>query len=391
MKKIMVITDMDMLGSGYRTLTIPLMSGLAELGYEIKIIGFQYRGEEHWFDFSIIPAENFQDIFAIVRNLEHMWKPDVLIVLLDIPLQEQLLQQFQQRTFKYVGIMPIEAPPLCTSFAMALSQMDKALIISGFGTQEALRFGINAEHLQIGIDVNAWNAPTTDERKKLRDAFGLDDETFVVLTVADNQERKNLSRAMEIVADFIYDHYPVTKEWLDATGSKPKRKVQYLLVTREHFFAGWRLRDYAQEIGINLNLSIFERGISHQELWGLYAISDVFLLTSKAEGLGMPVLEAMAMKVPVAGTNFAAIAEHLADGKRGHPIDYYTYPDFAPYVDPFGNGFRVFANRENGYLALKHIQKADVSGRTNAAYKYVSKKHHEISIQQLHNALESIK
>jgi glycosyltransferase involved in cell wall biosynthesis len=388
MKKIVVITDFDMGGSGYRNLTIPLLEGLSEMGYEIKVAGLGYKGEEHLWDFSLIPAKDMNDTIAITKNLEQLWGFDVLLVLLDIPLQQGLLGQFPERKFKYVGVFPIEAPPLCMTWAMVLSQMDKALVISEFGANEAQKKGIDAEHIQIGIDIGTWKAPEPEEREKLRSVFGVDDDTHVILTVADNQERKHLSRAMEVVADFTYDHYPVSQKVIDEKELEPKHKVQYIIVTREHFWGGWKLRDYAQELGINLQLTIIERGVPFQELWGLYAMADAFLLTSKAEGLGMPILEAMAMKVPVLATGATAMQELLGDGERGISIPYWKFPAFDDYTDPFGNGLRYFAKREDGYIALRQGLTSGFQECVQNAYKYVSKRTHHISVDQLHNVLK---
>ena len=388
--KICVLTDFDLRGSGYKNLTVPLLDGLATNGHDIKVAGLQYDGSQHDFPFSLIPARTMADAVAIVKNLEILWKFDVLIVLLDIPIQEQLLNAFQTRTFKYVGVFPIEAPPLCMEWAMTLLQMDKAFVISEFGAKAAKEVGVDAEHLQIGIDTEVWKAPTPEEKQKIRKALGVDDETFVILTVADNQERKNLSRAMEIVADFVYDYYPVSQAVIKEKDLRPIKKVQYNLVTREHFWGGWKIRSHAEALGISMNLSVYERGMSFQDLWGLYAVSDAFLLTSKTEGLGMPVLEAMAMKVPVIGTDFAGIGEHLDGGKRGVPIDYYDYPDFDPYTDPFGNGLRVFAKRQSGMEGLKFIQDFGVENRIENAFQYVKARTHQISVDQLENALQGL-
>jgi glycosyltransferase involved in cell wall biosynthesis len=163
----------------------------------------------------------------------------------------------------------------------------------------------------------------------LRQGLGIENE-FVILTVADNQERKNLSRSLEIVADFAQT-----------------TEVLYWMVTRPTSPVGWKLEDYAMNLGIMDRLMIWERGIPFRELWGLYAAADMFLLTSKAEGLAMPVLEAMATRLPVTGTKCAAIKEHLQD-HRGLLIK----PDYI-HVDPWGNSNRYMASREDGLFQLQ--------------------------------------
>ena len=51
--KIVVITDFDDTGSGYRNLCTPLLIGLAQKGYDIKVVGLSYRGLEHNYPFSV--------------------------------------------------------------------------------------------------------------------------------------------------------------------------------------------------------------------------------------------------------------------------------------------------------------------------------------------------
>jgi len=117
-KKIIFFTDMDMRGSGYSNLSVPLCTGLVNLGYDLKVIGLGYRGEEHHHPFGVIPAPNLMGAFSIIQNVYNLWRYDLLIVALDIPLQEKVLSKAQGRPFKYIGIFPIEADPLCFSWAM---------------------------------------------------------------------------------------------------------------------------------------------------------------------------------------------------------------------------------------------------------------------------------
>ena len=368
--RILWLSDLDLKGSGYLNISIPLCTGLVKKGYELMCLGFGYQGQEHNYPFSIIPVRNFQEIWAMLQNLTKLWKFDVLVVALDVPLQEQILMKIQGREFKYVGIMPIEADPLCMTWAMSLMQMDKTFIISEFGANEAKKVGVEAEHLQIGIDTNIWRQPKQEERTQIRKSMlGLDDDAFIVLTVADNQERKNLSKAMEIFAGF----------------AEGKENVKWVLVTREHNMVGWKLRDLADRYGISNELMIFERGMSFKELWSLYAASDCFLLTSKAEGLGMPILEAMAVGLPVLATNCTGMAELMANG-RGIPLGY----DYV-YIDPFGNGNRYFTALDALRDLERHYEYKDdkiVKEIKNKARKYVEGRTWDIPVEQMDKALK---
>lgn len=365
------LSDFDLNGSGYFNISVPLCNGLIDKGHEVKAIGLGYRGNEHWNKFGIIPAGGIKEALAILQNLSLLWKFDVMVVALDITIQEAILRTITAgRNFGYVGVMPIEADPLGMTWAMVLMQMDKVFIISQFGTDEAKKMNIEAEHLQIGVDTEKWKVPTTEERKSLRKSYGIEQDAFVVLTVADNQERKNLSRSMQIFAGF----------------SKKVPNSKYILVTRENAMVGWKLRDLAQLMRINNKFNIYERGISFDELWALYAIADAFLLTSKAEGLGMPLLEAMSCGIPCLATNCTGMAEVLADS-RGILIDHehQKQPELI-YIDPFGNGHRYFADLKDGIKKLFKLYSGEYPDVKKKAREYVESRNWNITIEQMEKA-----
>jgi glycosyltransferase involved in cell wall biosynthesis len=359
------LSDFNLTGSGYLNISVPLCSGLVEKGHDVRAVGLGYLGNEHNYNFGVIPAANMKEALAVLQNLSLLWHFDILIVALDITLQEVVLRSISNRTFGYIGVMPIEADPLCMSWAMVLMQMDKVFIISQFGTDEAKKMNIEAEHLQIGIDTELWRMPLAEEKQTLRKSYGIDPDAFVVLTVADNQERKNLSAAMKIFAGF--------------TKKVPNSK--YILVTRENAFVGWKLRDLAQLLKINDKFNIYERGISFQELWNLYAISDAFLLTSKSEGLGMPLLEAMSVGLPCIANNCTGMGELLADG-RGILVN----PEYS-YTDPFGNGNRYFIDVKKGIRELVCLANFNFITIRSKAREYVEGRKWEISIEQMERAV----
>lgn len=380
--KICVVSDFDFRSSGYFNIAVSLLKGLSERGHDVKAIGMGYNGEEHTFPFSIIPARSIEESLAIGQNLSILWRFDIFLVIMDIPVQDGYLRAVGNSPgLNYVGIMPIEADPLCTSWALTLMQMKRALIISEFGSREAHRVGVNSEYLPVGINTESWRPPTQEERQNLRKALGFADDEFVFLTVAFNQERKFLSRGIEMFADYVYDTYEVEEQLAISKSLVPVRKAKYVLVTAEHSPFGWKLRDLAQEFGISDKLVIFERGMPHDKLWGIYAASDAFLLPSKAEGLGMPLLEAMSVGLPCVGTNCTGIKELLSDG-RGFLIP----PEYS-IRDPFGNGRRYYPDRKRGTEILQKLATGQHSKMINKAKKYVENRTWDKSVDILENVL----
>src|SRR3990172_1857362 len=102
--------------------------------------------------------------------------------------------RFMQNTgIPYIGIFPIEADPLVhpSDWTITIDTMDAALCESEFGTTLLRDAGIKARHFPVGIDSEFWRPPTAEERQAARLAWNLPDR-FVVFTVGDNHERKNL-------------------------------------------------------------------------------------------------------------------------------------------------------------------------------------------------------
>jgi glycosyltransferase involved in cell wall biosynthesis len=263
----------------------------------------------------------------MARNLIREKLLDVTIVALDIPMIIRLLGTQPTIELPHYGVFPVEAPPLTQNWTAALYQLKGCFVISEFGTEECHKVGLAAEHVAIPVDTKSWRPPTPEERVAIRQAMGIAEGQRVVLTVAENQERKFLSASLEIIARMD--------------------NVVYYMVTRRDSGVGWYLDDYIVELGLAGKVTIVERGIPFKQLWSLYAASDAFLITSKAEGLGMPVLEAMACGVSVVAPNHTAFHEHLS-GDRGYLFSY-AYAD----REPFGNGWRYYADIEDGARALE--------------------------------------
>jgi glycosyltransferase involved in cell wall biosynthesis len=349
--RIAYVSEFVFSGSGYTHISQNVCTQLVACGHEVTALGIGYKGEEHHFPFGVVPITRMDyanQVEATLLNLKHDDMIDHVMVALDVPMHEKFVPKLDDSLkLPYSGIFPIEAPPVTKKWAMCMSSMENAFVISDFGMRACHEAGAtDVIHLPIAVDIDAWRPPTLEERQKVRGSFGFTDEDKVILTVADNQERKNLPASFEIV-------------------SKIEGAI-YLLVTRTELYAGWNLTELAETFGIRDRMIPFERGISFARLWGLFAAADAFLITSKAEGLGMPVLEAMSMGVPIVAPMHTAFKEHLS-WSRG-----YLFDGSVKYIGPFGNEYRYLADVESGVKAMKACLEGDEEHPTlDAAHAYI--------------------
>jgi glycosyltransferase involved in cell wall biosynthesis len=354
--KIAFLSDFDSRGSGYSHIATNVCSILSARGHYVHGIGIGYQGEEHQFPFGITPLGRigsgyYGKALTVLRNMHGDGIIDTLFIALDIPHILKVVNSISQLGMPVYGIFPLEALPLVKSWAFGLMMLTRCFTISEFAADACTRNGLEAYYIPIPVDLNAWRQPTPDERTMIRTTMGIPKDKKVVLTVADNQERKNLAATLETIAGIP-----------DAVG---------IIVTRVNSEVGLILSDYLDELGISDRVMLIERGIPFKQLWSLYAIADAFLITSKAEGLGMPVLEAMACGVPVVAPNHTAFREHLSNG-RGYLIDI----EYA-FRDVFGNEFRYFPNITS---AIQIVNEAvvDVNNVRRLALEYVTRRNWEM-------------
>ncbi len=362
-----VVSDFDLRGSGYMHIAVSLCNELVRRGRKVTALGIGYDMSEHSWPFSIIPiapVDSLRHVPAAIHNFKAMsdagdWHPiEAIVVALDIPMQEKFLQM-ERFGIPYIGIFPIESGPLTNSWMSSLSQMNDRLVISEFGQKMIEETGLDARYLPVGIDTESWRPPDVSENEKatIRKALGFEKDQFIVLTVADNQERKNLSAAAEIISL-----------------ARKKINAKWVLVTRVTSPVGWKLDDLAVQFDITEAFTKFDRGLPFDRLWMLYAAADAFLLTSKAEGLCLPFLESQATALPVLATDATSTPEHawvdpdwnrLVGGRwnKGKPKGQRGFPLEVGFdtIDPWGNSVRSFVDIPKAAKALVDLSKMNPS------------------------------
>lgn len=382
---VIYLSDFDPTGSGYMHIGTRICSELVNR-YGLNIIagGLHYRGQEHDWPFPIVPFGSFQQIPNQMNQIHRSTPISAIIVALDIPHQKAVLGLAEGKV-PIISLFPVESPPLCMDWAGSLAVANKRLVMSKFGHNALKVNGVDSTFISIGVnDPELWQPGTEDEKAEIRKGLGIDDDTFVILTVADNQERKNLSASSAMISKFS-----VIVTDRDNAGyalqTTEIRKTKWILVTRVNSPAGWDLNDLAMRDGIIDRTAWIERGVSNETLRSFFVASDCFLLTSASEGLGVPVLEAMSMRLPVIGTNACAIAEHFDGTKRGFPVEIeyeYSYP--------YGNGQRYLVSVEDGIRQLEKVQCGVNPNLLDRAQKYVNNRTWKEASEIVYNTLQEV-
>lgn len=331
--KILYVSDFDQLGSGYGTICANLSTQLVRHGHEVVVLGIEYKGQPHDYPFRVARGD-WKTLFSQVEAIRQAQWPDVVIFSHDLPTHRQLTEWWAGKgTAQYVGLFPVEAGPLVemSDWCGYIAKMDVPLVISEFGLNECRTAGLDkTQFLPVGIDHEFWHPLPESERAELRRDLGLEDR-FVVITVAANHFRKNLSGAMQSVAEAV----------------RQVPNLTYLVIAQPTPQSlGWNLKGLAERYNIADNVRVIHSRPDNGQLLRFYQAADAYLCTSHAEGLGLPILEAQACGVAVVSGDWTAMSELIAGG-RGVPVE-------AEYefVDVFGNNNRFFINTRQAGASL---------------------------------------
>ncbi len=132
--------------------------------------------------------------------------------------------------------------------------------------------------------------------KLLKKKFKLKNDEIILLNVARHVKQKSLDTLLKAFA--IYE--------------KKQKKAKLILVGNGRETE--KLKSLSIELGISNKLSWIK---SYENIKDIFLLSDVFVLSSEYEGLGLVLLEAMSSNVPIIATNTSAIPEVIINNYNG--------------------------------------------------------------------------
>lgn len=217
----------------------------------------------------------------------------------------------------------------------------------------AVRLSVDPARLRTihyGIDPAPYFAVTRDEALALRRSFGIADDELLIGTVCRLVPQKNIPLLLTAF-------------------SKLKARARLMIVGTG--VLADELRAYSEELG--LAERVIWTGF-RADIPQLMSAFDVFALSSRYEGFGLVLLEAMAASRPVVATNVSAIPEVVVDGVTGCLVP-------AGDADAFAAALEMMENVETrgafGTAALARAEEqftvAAMVNKTDAVYDEVAK------------------
>lgn len=154
--------------------------------------------------------------------------------------------------------------------------------------------------IPTGLDISKFyrTCYTDEERKLIREKFGIKQDDFLCVYVGRVAQEKSI--------DVIIDMF--------AKINDPKCKL--MIVGRSYGDVGEQLKDQAKKLNIEDRV-IFVGEVSHNNVPIYYQVGDVFLNASISETQGLTFVEAMAAEIPVCARYDENLKDLLVDNNAG--------------------------------------------------------------------------
>lgn len=300
--RILWMSNSPFCNTGYGQQTATVCKYLKESGHDPAIFAF-YGLQGSMIDWGPVPIfPNDKDDYGLAqcqRYYEH-WEADLLISLVDVWVLKNLTPLPKWFPWTPIDHQPI--PPAVREVLRKAPGLVKPIAMSRFGWEQMKADGIEAFYIPHSVDCETFIV-SPERRAAARKAYEWEN-TFVIGCVGTNvRERKNWQASFMALQKFAKRHHNVVMychtDAFDERGRNLHSLRESLGVTDYTRFPSMK------EMAV---------GISQDAMATMYNTLDVFLLPSKGEGFGIPIIEAQACGVPVIVSDNTAMTELSGPG-----------------------------------------------------------------------------
>lgn len=308
--KVLMVGDSPLAKTGFGRVNSHAMAAMMAKGMEVaSVTALQTTPVETELPLKqFVPSESDpMGLLRIIKVFEdNEFDPDVIYMTGD-PGSVAAVASVVPARVPLSAYVPIEGEPLINGGWRAILSAIDFSTCSQYGADIVKRdVGIDVPWVYHGVDTETFTPLDDEERAAYRTRLGWDDK-FVVVCVATNVRRKQLTRLIESIA--VLKHQYNQKDVLLYLHTVP---------FQNYWLEGWNLPEIAQGMQVSSSVvfnplmsgfgkSVPETGdLDVPGLRELVGAADLFVLPSQVEGFGLPIVEAMAVGTPVAVTKYAA-------------------------------------------------------------------------------------
>jgi len=323
MIRILIIADDPTLNTGYARVARFVATTLADNNYHIRYLPCNSAtpdADRTKFNFEL-ESFDFNDRF-VGKRLQptlNKFKPSLVIVFGEFGLIGYIGNVCRQLGVRSMYYMPVEGnayPPKIVNvegghvdYALTLQKFNYIVAYSQFGADNINKLlpGIVTDIIPHQVDTDIFRPLNRDAVFKnffpgLCENPGMD-KAFIVGHVGRNQRRKGTDYVLQGFAHFL-------KNYVDAD----KMNAYLFLTTDPNDAQGYHLMDMIDSLKLRGHVIINpvvggKQGPTDNQLAEIYNTFDTHLCPHRAEGFGLPVLEAMASGVKVITTNYSTPPE----------------------------------------------------------------------------------
>lgn len=218
---------------------------------------------------------------------------------------------------------PIDHEPIPAQVLERTQVTYENLVYSKSAAQELDAKGVKYTYIPHGVETTLYRPLDDAGRAKAKETLGYPPNCFLVGTVGANKgypPRKGWNEMYTAMAEFLKNSPDPDNVFF----------YQHSLLTGEH--GGPDLQQMAQDFGLADKIRfanpyiLQSMGMTTEEMNGVYNAMDAFILLSRGEGFGLPILESQSCGTPVVVTDWTACREL---GEVGYKIPI-THREWTP-------------------------------------------------------------